>query len=168
MNHSNRGPWGRLQRAAAALEDGLIVAILAAMILLAGAQIVLRNAFDTGLGWSDPLLRIMVLWLGLLGAMAATRDDRQISIDVLSRFLPPRARAFSRMITDLFTAAVCALIAYHAARFVMQERADGIVAFAEVPAWWCELILPIGFGVIALRCLFYLPRRMREKEQTAP
>ena len=62
-------------------------------VVLAALQIVLRYGFDSGIAWADPLLRVLVLWLGLLGALAATRDRRHITIDVLSRMLPARAKA---------------------------------------------------------------------------
>ena len=57
----------------AAVEDGILVSLLAAMIGLAGTQIVLRNLWDTSIGWGDPLLRVTVMRVGLLGAMAANR-----------------------------------------------------------------------------------------------
>jgi TRAP-type C4-dicarboxylate transport system permease small subunit len=59
------------------------------MISLAFAQIVLRNGFDGGIVWADSLLRIMVLWIALIGAVVASRDQRHINIDLISRFLPP-------------------------------------------------------------------------------
>jgi len=135
------------------VEDGLLVALLTAMILLAAGQILLRNALGTGLTWSDPLLRVGVLWIALLGAMAASRSAHHIRIDVLSRFLPTRAERYVRSVTDLFTAVVCLLVTWHAARFVHDEYLDGSLLFAAVPAWACELIIPIGFGVMGLRYL---------------
>lgn len=143
----------RLANGFALVEDTLIVLILLAMIGLAGSQIVLRNLFDTGLAWGDPLLRVSVLWIGLLGAMAATRDNNHIRIDILSRFMSPRLKLISDVITNLFTAVVCAVIAWYAAQLVIVERQDGINAFANVPAWICELIIPIGFTVMAVRFL---------------
>ena len=142
---------GWLNRLATRIEDDLLVGLLGAMIALAGWQIFLRNALDAGLGWGDPLLRVMVLWLGMLGALAATRDDNHITIDVLSRFLPERSKNLARVVTDLFSAVVCAVIAYHSGRFVAMEFEDGAVAFAAVPAWVCESVIPLGFGVMAVR-----------------
>ena len=52
--------------------------LLTGMILLATTQILMRNLWDTGLAWADPSLRIAVLWVALLGALAATRDDNHI------------------------------------------------------------------------------------------
>ena len=39
-------------------------------------------------------------------------------------------------------------------RLVVLDYEAGTLAFSNVPAWVVELILPFGFGVIALRYLF--------------
>jgi len=141
----------RLHKLALWLEDGLLVLMLSAMILLAGTQIVLRNLWDSGLAWGDPGLRVLVLWITMLGAMAATRDQHHIRIDLLSRLLPPTGRHIAQRVTDLFAAVVCGLLAWHSGRFVWLEYQDGIVLFGAVPAWVCELAMPLGFGLMALR-----------------
>jgi TRAP-type C4-dicarboxylate transport system permease small subunit len=143
----------RSKRFIAWLEDGLLILLLGAMIGLAAAQIVLRNIWESGLVWGDPMTKILVLWVAMLGAMAATRDGNHINIDLLSRFLPAKARTANRMITDLFAASVCAVLAYHAARMVIIDREGSTMAFATVPTWICELIIPVGFGIMALRFL---------------
>ena len=135
----------------AAIEDGILVFLLAAMIGLAGTQILLRNLWDTSIGWGDPLLRVTVMWVGLLGAMAASRDDNHITIDLVSRLLKDRAKSVTRVITGLVSAIVCLMLAWHGMRFVLFEREDQAIAFASVPAWVCELIIPMAFGIMALR-----------------
>jgi TRAP-type C4-dicarboxylate transport system permease small subunit len=145
----------RLLRALAIVEDGLLVVLLAGLIVLAGAQIALRNLLDTSLLWADPALRVMVLWVGMIGAVVATRFDKQISVDVVSRFLPGRWRAASRVATDLFTAAVSLALAWHSARLLLADRAGGTMVVGSVPLWVGELVLPVAFGVIGMRYLAY-------------
>lgn len=135
------------------IEDGLLVLLLTLMILLASTQILLRNFFDTGISWGDPALRLMVLWVALLGAMAATRDNNHISIDILSHFLSEKKQAIVQRITSLFASIICALIAWHAARLVLLEKQDGTIAFASFPTWIGESIIPFGFAIMALRFL---------------
>jgi TRAP-type C4-dicarboxylate transport system permease small subunit len=147
---------GILQRLIGALhwlEDGLLVSLVLAMTLLAFGQILMRNFLGTGSIIIDPLLRVMVLWVGLIGALVATRLDKQISIDVLTRMLSPRLVEASHIVTRLFAATIAGLIAWHAARFLIDEWHIGTVAFAKVPAWAAESIIPVGFAVIALRYL---------------
>ncbi|HHM04403.1 MAG TPA: TRAP transporter small permease [Gammaproteobacteria bacterium] len=141
----------RLTRLSTWLENALITLLLIAVIVVATGQIVMRNAWDAGTAWSEPFLRVTVLWLGMIGALAATRGGNHIRIDVLSRFLPDGGKRAAVLITNLFSALVCGLIAWHAARFVFMEKADGVIAFAGVPAWVCEAIIPIGFALMGVR-----------------
>ena len=71
------------------------------MILLSSAQILLRNFFDSGIDWADPLLRLLVLWVGMQGAMLATHYDKHIRIDLVSRFIPEQYHRLSGFLTAL-------------------------------------------------------------------
>ena len=144
----------RIQRTIRALhlaEDALLVVLLTTLIGLSATQILLRNLFESGLPWADPLMRQLVLWLALAGALAATRENKHIRIDMLSRFLPLALGAALERVTSLFTGLVCALIAWHGGRLVWFEYQDGTSLGSGIPAWMAESIIPIGFGLMALR-----------------
>lgn len=151
----------RLLRVTSLVEDALLVVILAAMVTLSATQIVLRNFFDGAILWADPILRVAVLWVGMIGAMVATRGNKQISVDALSRFLPGRWNARVRVVTDLFTAVVSAVVAWHAYRLVLDDRTAGVTAVAFLPVWIFEVILPIAFAIIALRYLLFAIANLR-------
>jgi TRAP-type C4-dicarboxylate transport system permease small subunit len=136
-----------------ALENALLSLLLSSMILLAAFQILLRNGFSSGISWADPALRLSVLWVAMLGAMAASRAGRHIRIDVLSYYLTDRAKSISRFITNSFSALICALLAWHAGRLVFYEWADGTTLFSGFPTWLGAIILPIGFGIMSSRFL---------------
>jgi TRAP-type C4-dicarboxylate transport system permease small subunit len=150
------------------IEDSLLAIILLAMLLLASSQIFLRNLLDIGLFWADPLLRNMVLWLGLLGATAASRDNKHITIDVLTRILPVWARKQAHIFTSLFTATVTAIIAYHATRFVYMEFQSNTTTVAGIPTWIFESIIPIAFSFITLRYLIHFYQRVLALRETEP
>ena len=133
------------------VEDSILVGLLLLMITMAVLQIFLRNLFETGIVWSDVLVRILVLWVGLLGAMVASRQGNHINIDILDRFLPERAKVVVSFVVEVFTAFICTIVAYYSLQFVQMEFADGGMAFAKVPVWLCEAIIPFAFGVIAIR-----------------
>ena len=133
------------------VEDSILVGLLLLMITLAVLQIFLRNLFETGIVWSDVLVRILVLWVGLLGAMVASRQGNHINIDILDRFLPERAKVVVSFVVEVFTAFICAIVTYYSLQFVQMEFVDGGMAFAKVPVLLCEAIIPFAFLVIAIR-----------------
>jgi TRAP-type C4-dicarboxylate transport system permease small subunit len=141
----------RVQMILYRVEDSILVGLLLLMITMAVLQIFLRNLFHTGIVWSDILVRILVLWVGLAGAMVASRQGNHINIDIIDRFLPERAKVVVNFVVELFTASICAVVAYYSLQFVQMEFADGGMAFAKVPAWLCEAIIPFAFVVIAIR-----------------
>lgn len=133
------------------VEDAILVGLLLLMICMAVLQIFLRNLFEAGIVWSDVMVRILVLWVGLVGAMVASRQDNHITIDILDRYLPERAKVYANFVVKLFAALICTIVAYYSLLFVQMEFADGGMAFAQVPTWLCEAIIPFAFTVIALR-----------------
>ncbi len=165
-NPAARSRLSRLLDRIHRLEDLLIAVLLTATLGLALYQIILRNVMGTGLVWGDILIRILVLWIGMAGAMAATRERKHISIDLLTRFLPPGLRRTVSILTSFFAAAVCTVACAYCLKFVLSEYAAGDLAFGRVPFWLCETILPLGFAVIALRyfiqCLLHLRGRAEE------
>lgn len=151
--------WGKL------FEDLFLALLLLVMVVLAVLLIVMRNVFDSGLVWGDELLRILVLWLCLVGAMAASRDDNHLSIDVISRFLPQNLQAFTRIITNLFTTIICSIIAWYSWKFVRIEAEFGSRVLGDWPAWAAQMILPVGFGFIAYRYLMHTLRKLLQMKR---
>ena len=142
------------------VEDGVLVSALLTMLGVALFQIVLRNVFDTGLTWADPFVRRLILWVTMLGAMVATREQSHIAIDVVSRFMGSFGRT-ARVARVVFSAGVCSVGAWYSWEFLQYEREDGTIAFGIVPEWICQLLLPIGFAVMAIRFIiaaFLQPR----------
>ena len=135
------------------VENAVLTFLLGGTIVLAVMQIVLRNFADYGFQWADPLLRILVLWLGLVGAIAATRDGKHINIDILSKYVAGRWRTATNVVTELFAAVICALVGYFSCQFVLGEAEFGLTGAGDIPIWVYQSIIPAAFFVIALRFL---------------
>lgn len=140
-----------LERIGRLAEDAFVAAFLLALAGLAGLQIFLRNVLGAGFVWADELLRILVLWLAMAGAVAASRDDNHISIDLLTRFLPGRVALALRVVADIFTSTVSGIIAWSGFNFIGLEKDFGSTALGNLPAWLFEIIIPVGFGLICYR-----------------
>lgn len=120
-------------------------------MVLAVGQIVLREVFSTGFVWADELIKLMVLWLAMVGSIAASRDDRHIRIDALSHILPAAAIKLTRLAVDAFAAIVCAVIAWQTYRYLQLEIEFEDMVLIDVPAWIAHLIVPLAFAIMSYR-----------------
>lgn len=145
-----------LQRAAAAwdvVEQAALGILVLGMVAIAATQIVLRNFFETGLRWADPVLGVSVLWITMMGALAATGAVKHIKIDLVSQVLPRRWKLGAIALTNLFGAVVCGFLVYSAARYVGFQKEMGDNVLPNLPVWVAYMILPVGFLLIAGRFL---------------
>lgn len=142
-----------LSRRLRQVESALLVALLGAMIGVAVYQVLARNLFGAGLTWGDPMVRVALLWVTMVGGMVASASDQHIRIDLVARFLKPvTARRLGR-VTSAFAAAVCFGLAWVSVTLIVWDYRDGTTGFGPVPAWVCELVIPVGAAVMGLRYL---------------
>ena len=140
-------------------ENVLLSLLVIGLISLASIQIIMRNILSMGYPWTDSVVRLMVLWLALAGGVAASRDQKQIAIDIVTRALPFKAKRVANVIAHLFTVLVTGLLAWHSLRFVRDSYIFGDTLMTNWPAWVFQLILPFGFALI---CYRYFLRALRE------
>jgi TRAP-type C4-dicarboxylate transport system permease small subunit len=141
----------RLERFGRLAENAALVILLGSLVLLAVGQIILREIFETGFFRADELIKLLVLWLAMVGSIAATRDNRHIRIDALSHLLPHNAVTAIRLFVDTFAAAVCAVVAWQAWRYLQLEIEFEDTVLINVPAWIVHLIVPGAFALISYR-----------------
>ena len=136
-------------------EEVLLVLAFVVLVGLAFTQVVLRNGFDTSIIWADVAIRILVLWVTMLGAMVATNRKKHIKIDLAERFFTPHQYRYVRGIGGLISAGLMFVLAYYCYEMVQLEYEFGTIAFAKVPTWVCQTILPIGFVSMGVQFLVH-------------
>jgi TRAP-type C4-dicarboxylate transport system permease small subunit len=139
-----------LDRLLSKVESVLLIVFLGTMLVLAFAQVILRNVFGTGLVWADTIVRHLVLWAGFIGAALATGEGKHISIDALTKFLPAHIRLLAQVVTSLFAVFACYFLANAAWTFLRAEYAEGVELVLSIPTWAALLIIPVGYGLMAV------------------
>ncbi len=135
--------------------ERLVLAVLVmGMVGLSAVQILLRNVWHTGLNWAEPLLGMALLWLTMLGALAATGLGRHLSIDLAAALLPRRVAVWTGRATSLFAAVVCGLLAWAAGRYVGFQREMDMSALLGWPVWKYYRIIPVAFWLMVARFSF--------------
>lgn len=134
-------------------ESALLIVLLIGMVLLAFAQVVLRVAFSAGFVWGDIILRHAVLWIGFLGGALGVSNNRHITIEAFAHFMSPRTRSAVSIFANLFGAAICVFLAIAAVNFVTDEISSGTTVFGNIPSWYAEIIIPVGFSLFVFHFL---------------
>jgi len=132
-------------------EDILLCLLFTAMLCLACTQIFMRSVLSSGLPWADPLLRYLVLWCGLLGALKATGQGKHIALDFSNYLVPPSFQPWISLVTDLFCTITTAVLCIAAWIFIQNEIEFGTSSLLAIPLWGWSTIFPITFGLMSIR-----------------
>lgn len=152
----------RLDKILVRVEGWLIIAFLGLMVFFTFTQVCLRGLYAHGhfqwanvlmgtLDWSEPLARLLVLWLTFLGASLATRENRHIRIDLFGFFLPEKWVPVRELILSVICLLISGIMVKVCMDFVKLEMRYGGTMFANLPAWIGEIIMPVGFSLICFR-----------------
>lgn len=111
----------RIDNAWARIEAGLATGLLLLMIVVAFAQAFLRNMTQHGfqwanaglawLDWADFILSKGTLGIAFLGASLAVHADKHVAIDIVRRFIGPRARLALSSLVGFGSCVICAFLA---------------------------------------------------------
>jgi TRAP-type C4-dicarboxylate transport system permease small subunit len=99
-----------------------------------------------------------VLWLGLIGATVATRNNRHIRIDLLTKFFKRNTHRLIQSVIGQISAWTCLVVAWYGFKWIQMDYVDGMTSFVGVPAWTLEIIIPATFALIGLRYLILSAR----------
>ena len=152
----------QMDRMLARLEGWLLILFLAVMVGATLIQVALRslyiyahlhwaNSFMGQIDWAEPLARLLVLWISLLGASLVTGENRHIKMDLMSDLLPPPLRPYREVLLSAACALLTGLMLEASVHYVRMEASFGAEIFTGLPNWVGQMILPIGFSVMFFR-----------------
>ncbi|MBM4167363.1 MAG: TRAP transporter small permease [Ignavibacteria bacterium] len=151
-----------IEKYLAKIEGILIITMLSAMIVLAFFQVVLRNLFSFGFLWGDPFLRYLVLWVGFLGAVLATKEEKHFGIEFVNRLLSPKMMHLALFIVDLFASVVAFLLLRAALQFLEAGFDEDSLDLFDIHKKYYLMIIPLTFGLISLHYLLRVVRHSYE------
>jgi TRAP-type C4-dicarboxylate transport system permease small subunit len=154
----------RIDEVLVRLEGWLIFGFLALMVTFTFIQVCLRGLYTHAhfrwantlmgyLDWSEPLVRLLVLWLTFLGASLLSGENKHIKIDLFSTLLPPKLLPWREFLLAIVCIIVSATMLFVCAGYVKLEMEFGGTVFLRLPNWIGQLILPLGFAMILFRFL---------------
>jgi tripartite ATP-independent transporter DctM subunit len=136
------------------VEEWIVSLALVTMAVLPILEILGRRFLGIGIPGSGPIVQHLTLWVGFLGAALAARDGKLLAL-ATGTFIPAgRARQVAGIFSATVAAAVATVLAWGSVDLIRSERDTGTIIGAGIPAWVAQLVLPVGFGLIAVRLIW--------------
>lgn len=125
---------------------GVCIAMLAAMVIITGLQIICR-LFFTALSWSEELCRYLLIWSTFIGAGIVYKHGGHIAVTLLHGFLPPAAGKAVRTLIHVICGAFCAISVFYGFRY-MGMQGNQLSAAMRIPMKYMYMCIPIGFTIM--------------------
>ena len=136
--------------ALARAEDALGLLLVGGMVALPIVDLLLRR-FDASIPGGLRVVQVLTLWVGMSGALLATRRNEHLALTAGVSFLSGRLRRAAELLSTHLAVSVTAALSIGAFVTVWAERLSTETVALGVPSWIPQLVLPIGYGAMALR-----------------
>jgi C4-dicarboxylate transporter DctQ subunit len=132
------------------LEEVLCAALLAIMSIITFANVFARYLLKYSFAFTEELVVSLFVWLTLLGAAIAFREQSHLGFSFITDRLPQKMQKFFLWLSAGLAASLFIFLIYFAIRQVGEEITLGITSSGiGVPQWWYTVGMPVwGFLVI--------------------
>ncbi len=151
----------RIERALRTIFDLSSIAMMAALLAIVGWAVFARSVLHTSVPWAEEVASGLCLWMVATGAAAAWSRRQHIVIDVLLRRLHGIANTGLRLLVELSSLALFAVIWIGAYR-MMFTSANNTTTALGISFTYLYLALVVGVGGMIVFSLIHMLRGLRE------
>jgi TRAP-type C4-dicarboxylate transport system permease small subunit len=138
---------------------------LAAMLLLNGANILLRAVVDRSLTWVWPWTVVLMIWMTFLGFFVIYHQAKDIAVDYFVNLGGRWARQATRWLVDLLVIALMGVLLWEAPRVLASQV--GELELVGLERWVLSVPLFASALLIALHYAADLARAVRGEPERA-
>lgn len=158
-----RGLLGALAK----LENGLLALALVSIALVPLTEGLLRATFGGSISGASAIVAHLTLIVGMLGGAVAAREKRMLALSTVDVFLKGTLRAVLHCLTFGFAASVAAFLCVAGVQWIRTEIPTGALLAYGIPQWIVQSVLPVGFGLVAVRLLWAAGHTWRARATAA-
>lgn len=129
-------------------------------VLVVIVNVALRYLFHGGIFWAEEVATTSFIWSVFVGSAAAYRHKMHIGIDLVSKFGPARWRSFIAVLIDLMMLVINGYIVYLSIFFMNANKLKRTPVL-DIPAFYVNLALTVGFALMVIYALGFLYRDLR-------
>ena len=132
-------------------HDGIVLLIFWALAGVVFLQFFTRYVLNDSLGWTEEIARYLLIAVTFVGAVIGVRKRDHVAVELLYRYLPPRAANGVRLTIDGLSAVLFFFLAYSCARLAL--RTQQMMVSIDVPksvVYWIACASLVAMGGYAL------------------
>ena len=132
--------------------------LLSLMIICVAAEVLVRYAFDRPQAWVLEFSEYALLFITFLTAGQLLKEERNITVDIVTMLLSPRARLYLSVVHYIIALAVAFVFAYFGGKVTLSLYERGIynATIMQVPTSYILSIIPIGGFFLFIQSLLGL------------
>ncbi|MEJ1995315.1 MAG: TRAP transporter small permease [Limibacillus sp.] len=129
------------------------------LFFLTGAMITYdvagRYFFNAPTIWASELSLLAMIWGTFLGMATLLRHRQHIRITMLTNLMGARGKALADSLSLLVIAIFSGVATWYGFGIMLDSLERGRTAgtLLNLPNWWTEAVIPLGFGMLMLQCL---------------
>lgn len=142
--------------------DGLLavlrwtmIVVLAFMMLTICYDVLMRYVFSAPTSWSLEINSFLLIYLAVIGAAEAQRNDAHIRITFFTQRFPRQARDLIRIATGLLGLLFCSVMVWRGVLMAHDSWLYGerVSSAFGTPMVFPYALIPIGFGALGIQFL---------------
>lgn len=122
----------------------ILCTVLIGMVAILMAHIFCRYILNNSLTWSEELLKILLVWFGMLSVSVLAIRREHVSIVIFKNKMPQKVANVMTKLTQILTVVVCIMVIYVGVQYVIAA------GYRPTPA----LRLPYGYAYAAIPVSF--------------
>lgn len=128
----------------------ILTVVLVGMVVLLMAHIICRYVLNNSLTWSEELLKILLVWFGMLSVSILAVRREHVSIVIFKEKLmsPKVANACSKF-TQILTVVICAVVTVVGIQYVLSAGHRPTAAL-RMPYGYAYAAIPVSFFFVTI------------------
>ena len=142
-------------------EEYLLVLLMVAEVIIVFAQVITRFILKSPLAWSEEIARYMFIWLVWIGAAYATKENKNIKIDLLSSKFTGAMKVFA----DIFVAVLYIMLYTSGKVTYTVYSSNSIATGSHMPMWIAWFSLPLSMALMTFRFIQNSVRSIKDSKK---
>lgn len=136
--------------------------LLAVAATLGFYQVLTRFIFNEPSTWTEVSIRMTLIWMVMIGTVAAFRQGALVSVDLMYRLSRGAWLKVLRTIITTVTIFFLAVLVWYGGEVAWRVRFQELAGLEPLSIGWAYLALPVGalFSIVAVLANHFDPRHM--------